>query len=227
MFIPKPVVSLPTTPTDKKSAESFSQGLTRFTKQDPTSRLSQGPETVQSVVAGMDQLHLGIYAQRLAREYNAPCVLRKPRVAFRETLAEPFRFDCLHKKQSGGAGQRGRVIGVLESFPAQQNTQLILSDENMGTHLPKQCATAVEIGLQNSCKHGVLAGQRISGVRLRMQDGCNHCMSSSNWKLYQAAEGAETSHERGQLAYSWTNYGSQIFGSRRVSTSFASSNQSS
>ncbi|KAA0190321.1 EF-Gmt, partial [Fasciolopsis buskii] len=190
MFIPEPVVSMSITPTDKNNAESFSKGLARFTKEDPTFRLSQDPESGQSLVSGMGELHLEIYAQRLAREYNAPCVLGKPRVAFRETLAEPFEFDYLHKKQSGGAGQYGRVIGILEPLPAQQNTQLIFSDETVGTHVPKQYVPAVEAGFRNSCEHGMLAGQRISGVRFRLQDGDNHCVDSSDWAFQQAAEGA-------------------------------------
>ncbi|OON22054.1 translation elongation factor G, partial [Opisthorchis viverrini] len=190
MFIPEPVVSMSITPVDKSNAESFSKGMGRFTREDPTFRLSQDPESGQSIVSGMGELHLEIYAQRLAREYNAPCVLGKPRVAFRETLTEPFQFDYLHKKQSGGAGQYGRVIGVLEPLPPNSNTQLIFSDETVGTHVPKQYVPAVEVGFRNSCAEGYLAGQRIAGVRFRLQDGDNHCVDSSDWAFQQAAEGA-------------------------------------
>ncbi|KAF6768919.1 hypothetical protein AHF37_09489 [Paragonimus kellicotti] len=90
IFIPEPVVSMSITPTDKMTVEGFSKGLGRFTREDPTFRLTQDPESGQVLVSGMGELHLEIYAQRLAREYNAPCELGKPRVAFRETLAEPF-----------------------------------------------------------------------------------------------------------------------------------------
>ncbi|VDP72631.1 unnamed protein product [Echinostoma caproni] len=190
MFIPEPVVSMSITPTDKNNAESFSKGLTRFIKEDPTFRLSQDPESGESLVSGMGELHLEIYAQRLAREYNAPCVLGKPKVAFRETLSEPFQFDYLHKKQSGGAGQYGRVIGILEPLPAEQNTQLIFSDETVGTHVPKQYVPAIETGFRNTCEQGLMAGQRISGVRFRLQDGDNHVVDSSDWAFQQAAEGA-------------------------------------
>ncbi|THD26256.1 EF-Gmt [Fasciola hepatica] len=197
MFIPEPVVSMSITPTEKTSAESFSKGLTRFTKEDPTFRLSQDPESGQSLVSGMGELHLEIYAQRLAREYNAPCVLGKPRVAFRETLAESFEFDYLHKKQSGGAGQYGRVIGILEPLPAEQNTQLIFSDETVGTHVPKQYVPAVETGFRNSCAQGMLAGQRITGVRFRLQDGDNHCvdstMSEGTWIILEPVMLVESS----------------------------------
>lgn len=90
MFIPEPVVSMSIKPTNKSTIESFSKGLARFTREDPTFILSQDSDTGESIVSGMGELHLEIYAQRLAREYNAPCTLGKPRVAFRETLSEPF-----------------------------------------------------------------------------------------------------------------------------------------
>ncbi|KAA3674356.1 elongation factor G [Paragonimus westermani] len=190
MFIPEPVVSMSITPTDKTTAEAFSKGLGRFTREDPTFRLTQDPESGQVLVSGMGELHLEIYAQRLAREYNAPCELGKPRVAFRETLAEPFEFDYLHKKQSGGAGQYGRVIGILEPLPQDLNTQLLFSDETVGSHVPKQFVPAIETGFRNACSEGYLAGQRISGIRFRLQDGDNHCVDSSDWAFQLAAEGA-------------------------------------
>ncbi|KAF5394483.1 Elongation factor G domain IV [Paragonimus heterotremus] len=190
MFVPEPVVSMSITPTDKTTAEAFSKGLGRFTREDPTFRLTQDPESGQVLVSGMGELHLEIYAQRLAREYNAPCELGKPRVAFRETLAEPFEFDYLHKKQSGGAGQYGRVIGILEPLPQELNTQLLFSDETVGSHVPKQFVPAIETGFRNACSEGYLAGQRISGIRFRLQDGDNHCVDSSDWAFQLAAEGA-------------------------------------
>ncbi|CAH8661699.1 unnamed protein product [Heterobilharzia americana] len=91
MFIPDPVVSMSIKPTSKSSVESFSKGLARFTREDPSFIFTQDPETGESLVSGMGELHLEIYAQRLAREYNAPCILGKPQVAFRESLREPFQ----------------------------------------------------------------------------------------------------------------------------------------
>lgn len=89
MFIPEPVVSMSITPLDKHTVDSFGKGLARFTKEDPTFRLRHDAESGQALVSGMGELHLEIYAQRLAKEYNSPCVLGKPKVAFRETLLEP------------------------------------------------------------------------------------------------------------------------------------------
>ncbi|CAH8673511.1 unnamed protein product [Schistosoma margrebowiei] len=190
MFIPEPVVSMSIKPTNKSTIESFSKGLARFTREDPTFILSQDSDTGESIVSGMGELHLEIYAQRLAREYNAPCTLGKPRVAFRETLSEPFEFDYLHKRQSGGAGQYGRVIGILEPLPPNSYTKLIFSDETVGTNVPKNYVPAIETGFRNSCQVGQLAGQKITGLRFRLQDGDNHCVDSSDWAFQQAAEGA-------------------------------------
>ncbi|KAM3182842.1 elongation factor EF-G [Hymenolepis weldensis] len=202
MFIPEPVVSMSITPVDKHNIDAFSKGLARFTKEDPTFRLRHDVESGQALVSGMGELHLEIYAQRLAREYNAPCVLGKPKVAFRETLLEPLEFDYLHKKQSGGAGQYGRVIGVLEPLPTEQNTQVLFSDETVGTNIPKNYVPAIETGFRNVCESGgSLCGAKIVGVRFRLKDGAHHCVDSSDWAFQQAAEGAmRQAFERGK----WT-----------------------
>ncbi|CDS39450.1 elongation factor G mitochondrial [Echinococcus multilocularis] len=202
MYIPEPVVSMSITPVDKHNVDGFSKGLARFTKEDPTFRLRHDPESGQALVSGMGELHLEIYAQRLAREYNTPCVLGKPKVAFRETLLEPVPFDYLHKKQSGGAGQYGRVIGLLEPLPMEQNTQVLFSDETMGTNIPKPYVPAIETGFRGICEAGgSLCGAKVVGVRFRLQDGAHHCVDSSDWAFQQAAEGAmRQTFERGN----WT-----------------------
>jgi elongation factor G len=84
----------------------------------------------ETVASGMGELHLEIYAQRMEREYNCPVVMGKPKVSFRETLLAPCEFDYLHKKQSGGSGQFGRIIGVMEPLPATENTKVRILIEN-------------------------------------------------------------------------------------------------
>lgn len=113
MHVPEPVVSMSIQPKDSKDRERFSKAIDRFTREDPTFQYKYDPESKESIVSGMGELHLEIYAQRMEREYNCEVVLGKPKVAFRETLSEPCTFDYLHKKQSGGAGQYARVTGIF------------------------------------------------------------------------------------------------------------------
>ena len=106
-------------------------------KEDPTFKVSYDPESKELIAFGMGELQLDIYATRLEREYNCKCILGKPKVAFRETLLEPFEFDYLHKKQSGGQGQYGRVIGRLEPLSADKYQSIEFLDETTGTNSKK------------------------------------------------------------------------------------------
>jgi elongation factor G len=114
IFVPDPVVSMAIKPTNSKDRDNFAKAVARFTKEDPTFQFMYDSDVKETLVSGMGELHLEIYAQRMEREYNCPVTLGKPKVAFRETLIRPVEFDYLHKKQSGGQGQFGRVSGVLE-----------------------------------------------------------------------------------------------------------------
>ncbi|VEL27763.1 unnamed protein product [Protopolystoma xenopodis] len=91
MYVPDPVVSMSIEPKDRHSVENFTKGLARFVREDPTFKWKQDTESGQSIISGMGELHLEIYSQRLEREYNTPCTLGKPKVAFRETLLEPYK----------------------------------------------------------------------------------------------------------------------------------------
>ncbi|XP_066588817.1 elongation factor G, mitochondrial isoform X1 [Prorops nasuta] len=190
MFIPETVVSMSIQPKSSKDRDNLSKGISRFTKEDPTFQFNYDNDNKESIVSGMGELHLEIYAQRLEREYNAPVILGKPKVSFRETLVEPCEFDYLHKKQSGGAGQFARVIGVVEPLPPEQNTQIVFSDETVGTNVPKQYVPGVEKGFRAMCEKGLLSGYKIAGIKFRLQDGESHCVDSSEFAFYQAAQGA-------------------------------------
>lgn len=96
----------------------------------------------------------------------------------------------MHKKQSGGAGQYGRVIGVLEPLPLEINTKLLFSDETVGTNVPKHFVSSIEAGFRKACTKGQLAGQKVSGLRFRLQDGAHHHVDSSDWAFQLAADGA-------------------------------------
>ncbi|PNY05633.1 elongation factor G mitochondrial-like, partial [Trifolium pratense] len=111
MSVPEPVMSLAVQPISKDSGGQFSKALNRFQREDPTFRVGLDPESGQTIISGMGELHLDIYVERIRREYKVDVSVGKPRVNFRETVTQRADFDYLHKKQSGGQGQYGRVIG--------------------------------------------------------------------------------------------------------------------
>ncbi|XP_026326868.1 elongation factor G, mitochondrial [Hyposmocoma kahamanoa] len=190
IHIPDPVVSMSIKPKNNKDRDNFSKAVARFTKEDPTFQFRYDGDNKETIVSGMGELHLEIYAQRMEREYNCPVDLGKPKVAFRETLMSACAFDYLHKKQSGGAGQYARVIGILEPLPPLQNTMLEFVDETIGTNIPKPFVPGVERGFIDTCQKGYLTGHKISGVKFRLQDGAHHIVDSSELAFFLAAKGA-------------------------------------
>ncbi|RWS25313.1 elongation factor G-like protein [Leptotrombidium deliense] len=190
IFVPEPVISMAIKVNDKNKSEHFSKAIQRFTKEDPTFHCKWDADNKEMIVSGMGELHLEIYGQRMEREYNCPVTLGKPKVAFRETLTAPCEFNYLHKKQSGGAGQFGRVIGIMDPLPPEENTKVIFSNETYGPNVPKQFIPAIEKGLLMMCEKGALTGHKIAGIKFRLQDGDNHCVDSNEISFILAAQGA-------------------------------------
>lgn len=188
MFVPEPVISMSIKPIKKSDIDNFSKGIARFTKEDPTFRVYWDEESKETIASGMGELHLDIYAQRLEREYNAKCVLGKPKVAFRESLTAPCNFDYLHKKQTGGQGQFAKVIGVVEPLPSEDNTKLEFVSEIVGTNVPRQFIPSCKSGFLKACDKGGLSGHKVAGIRMRLQDGANHSVDSSDLAFQLATE---------------------------------------
>ncbi|XP_014275282.1 elongation factor G, mitochondrial [Halyomorpha halys] len=190
IHVPDTVVSMSIVPKDSKDRDQFSKAIARFTKEDPTFQFSYDSDNKETIVSGMGELHLEIYSQRMEREYNCPVILGKPKVSFRETLVQPCEFDYLHKKQSGGAGQFARVIGVLEPLPPEQNTQLVFKDETSGPNIPKQFVPGIEKGFRLMAEKGLLSGHKLAGIKFRLLDGAHHVVDSSELAFTLAAQGA-------------------------------------
>uniref|UniRef100_A0A673B8N8 Elongation factor G, mitochondrial n=1 Tax=Sphaeramia orbicularis TaxID=375764 RepID=A0A673B8N8_9TELE len=190
IHIPEAVISMSMKPSNKNDTDKFSKGINRFTREDPTFRVHFDTESKETIISGMGELHLEIYSQRMEREYNCPCVMGRPKVAFRETITGPVSFDFTHKKQSGGSGQYGKVTGVLEPLESEHYTKLEFEDQTVGTNVPRQFVPAVEKGFLEACEKGPLSGHKISGVRFILEDGANHMVDSNEISFIRAGQGA-------------------------------------
>jgi len=190
MFVPEPVISMSIKPKESKDLDKFGKACGRFTREDPTYRIMWDDDSKETIASGMGELHLEVYAQRMEREYGCEVVMGKPRVAFRETLMKDFEFDYEHKKQTGGAGQYGRVMGSLEVLEGEDNTKLDFVNETVGTNVPNVYMPGVKRGFTTYCEKGALTGHRVAGLRFRIVDGASHCVDSSEHSFFLAAEGA-------------------------------------
>jgi len=187
IYVPEPVISLAIQPKDKKALDKMAKALNRFTKEDPTFRTHVDPESHETIIQGMGELHLDIYVERMKREYNAEVETGKPQVAYREAIGQRVEFDYTHKKQTGGAGQFGRVIGTIE--PLAEGVYEFVN-EIKGGRIPREFIPACDKGFQAAVKKGDLIGFPITGVRITLTDGAYHEVDSSDHAFQAAAIGA-------------------------------------
>jgi elongation factor G len=187
IYIPEPVISLAIAPVDKKAQDRIAKALNRFTKEDPTFRTHVDPESHQTIIQGMGELHLDVYVERMKREYKAEVSTGMPQVAYRETITRRIEFDYTHKKQTGGAGQFGRVIGVLEPLPGGS---FEFVNAVKGGRIPKEFIPACQKGFQSVLRRGELTGFPIVGVKIVLTDGAAHDVDSSDMAFQAAAQGA-------------------------------------
>jgi len=187
MFVPDPVISLTVTPKDSKAQTNMSKALRRFTKEDPTFHVGADPETNETVISGMGELHLDVYVERMKREYGAEVVTSPPRVAYRETVTRRVEFSYTHKKQTGGSGQFGRVAGFLEPW---SEAPFRFDDQIVGGSIPREYMAAVEKGFVSMLSKGSLIGAHVTGVSITVNDGASHAVDSSDIAFQEAARGA-------------------------------------
>ncbi len=190
MFVPEPVISLSLTARDKKSEENMAKALGRFTREDPTFRTHVDSESNQTIIQGMGELHLDVYVERMRREYRAGVDTGAPEVAYREAITAVADFDYIHKKQTGGAGQFGRVGGRLEPLEDDHDTGYEFVSKIRGGAIPTEYVPACDKGFQSCLQVGGLIGAPIVGVRVVLDDGASHAVDSSDIAFHQAAVGA-------------------------------------
>jgi elongation factor G len=186
MYVPNPVISLSLAARDRSSEENMSKALNRFAKEDPTFRTYVDDESNQTIIQGMGELHLDVYVERMRREYNADVETGIPQVAYREAIGQKVEFDYTHKKQTGGAGQFGRVAGYIE--PIEENYEF--ANEIRGGVIPQEYVPACDQGFRIAMEEGELIGFPVIGVRVVVNDGATHPVDSSEMAFQAAAIGA-------------------------------------
>ena len=187
MYVPDAVIKLSVTPKDNKAQTNMSKALRRFTKEDPTFRVSSDPETNETLIEGMGELHLEVYVERMRREYGAEVVTGAPRVAYRETITKRTDFNYLHKKQTGGSGQYGKVAGFMEPH-AEMNYEFV--DEIVGGVIPREYIPSCDKGFQSMLAKGQLIGAPVTNIKITINDGAYHAVDSSDAAFQEAARGA-------------------------------------
>ena len=191
MFVPKPVMSLSVKPKDSQMSGNFSKAIGKFTREDPTLRVSVDSKTKETIMSGMGELHLEIYVERMKREYNVECITGSPSVNFKETVTKKSPFSYLHKKQSGGSGQYARVIGYVEPLEEEvtkKGVEFEFENRVIGTNIPPEFIPSCEKGAKAACEKGVLAGYTLSGVRVCITDGQAHAVDSNDLSFQLAMQ---------------------------------------
>jgi elongation factor G len=187
IHVPEPVIHLSIKPKDRKAEANLAKALARFVKEDPTFRTRVDEESSETIISGMGELHLDVYVERMKREYNAEVETGAPQVAYREAVSHRAEFDYIHKKQTGGAGQYGRVSGYVE--PLEGGELEFVNEVRMGA-IPGEYIPSVEKGFREAMRKGRLIGFPVTGLRVVLNDGNAHAVDSSDHAFQAAGRGA-------------------------------------
>ena len=177
MVFPEPVIQLAVEPKTKADVEKMGLALGRLAMEDPSFKVTSDPDSGQTIIAGMGELHLDIIVDRLKREFKVEANVGDPQVAYRETITKPCDIEYTHKKQSGGAGQFAKVKIKFE--PTEDHTGFEFLNTVVGGNVPKEYIPGVEKGLRTAMDTGVIAGYPVTGVKATLYDGAYHEVDSN------------------------------------------------
>ncbi len=173
---PAPVIQLAIEPKTKADQEKLGMAIAKLVQEDPTLKVSTDPDTGQTILAGMGELHLEIIVDRMQREFGVGANVGKPQVAYRETIRQKAEYDYTHKKQTGGSGQYARCKLRIEPAPGRE---FEFENDIRGGNIPKEFIPAIEKGVVEALEHGILAGYPMSDVKVSVFDGDYHDVDSS------------------------------------------------
>ncbi|MEM8637233.1 MAG: elongation factor G [Cyanobacteria bacterium P01_G01_bin.54] len=200
MFIPEPVITLAIAPCTQDDSIRMVKALRRFDREDPTFRVSTDPESGQTLISGMGELHLEIYLERLRREYKVQVEVGQPAVAYREAITQRAAFDYRFKKQSGGPGSFAHVIGWIEPSNEPNDEPFTFVNRVVGGAIPSQFISSCEQGFRDAITSGGLEGYPVVGVKVVLDGGSFHPVDSKDTAFRFAAKQAfgEAFHQAGQ-----------------------------
>ena len=190
IFVADPVISLSITPATSADQERMAKALNRFMKEDPTFRVSTDPETGETIIAGMGELHLDVYVERMRREFKAEVTVGIPNVSYREAPTKEAAFNYRHKKQTGGSGQFAHVVGRLIPLDNDAEAPYEFEDNITNGRIPTEYIPAVNKGFKAAMKKGPLAGYEIVGCKMCLDDGSSHSVDSSEMAFRTAGRDA-------------------------------------
>jgi elongation factor G len=180
MFIAEPVIKVAVSPLGRNDGDKLGKALQRFRKEDPTFRVMSDQETGEILIAGMGELHLEIYVERIRREYGVEVEVGPPKVSYREAPSQKYAFNYKHRKQTGGSGQYAHIVGYMEPLPDDSEEMFIFEEEIVGGRIPKQYIPSIEKGLRESLPKGPLAEFPVVLIKVVVEDGSYHEVDSSD-----------------------------------------------
>jgi elongation factor G len=201
MFIPKPVIKVSVTPVSRADADKMSKALQRFRKEDPTFNVFNDEETSETIIAGMGELHLDIYVERIRREYKVELEVGAPKVSYRESPTRKAEFNFKHKKQTGGSGQYAHIVGWFEPITEttdeegeELDTTFQFEEEVVGGRIPKNFIPSIEKGFRAVIGKGPIAEYPVVGLKAVVNDGSYHEVDSSDRAFQTCAENCFREH---------------------------------
>ncbi|HEY6565292.1 MAG TPA: EF-Tu/IF-2/RF-3 family GTPase, partial [Pirellulaceae bacterium] len=187
MFVPEPVIRVAVNPARRADADKLSKALQRFRREDPTFQVFTDEESSETLIAGMGELHLEIYVERIRREYGVDVEVGPPKVNYRESPTQRATYDFKHKKQTGGSGQFAHIVGAFEPLTEEDEGPFVFEENVVGGRVPREYIPSVEKGFRASLGKGPLAGYPIIGVKTSLEDGSYHDVDSSDMAFQTCA----------------------------------------
>ncbi|MCK4601130.1 MAG: elongation factor G [Phycisphaerae bacterium] len=187
---PEPVISLAISPARNIDRDKLSKALHRFVREDPTFHAHSDPETNETIIAGIGELQLDVYVERIRREYGCAVEVGAPRVNYREAPTRQAPFNYRHKKQTGGSGQYAHVVGKMVPLAAEESEEYVFENLVRGGHIPTEYISSCDKGFQVARMNGPLAGYPVVGVKMILEDGSSHSVDSSDLAFQVASREA-------------------------------------